>query len=880
MLAEETRPAAAQTGVQYSERVNNLIQQLWSRVIARRAPQVPLDLVTSGDLKIPTGKDASAYLQAISIWFQLKRIAGQNVAMRDRREAEKQHGSASVPGSFAEALDNSPEGTLKNLKGTIQKILVGPTITAHPTETKRVTILEIHRRIYRGLVALETQRWTQAERVRIEADIEADVDLLWMTGELRMERPSLSDEINWGLQFYRDALFDAVPEVNEKLAAASQTVFGKKPNIQRLFNFHSWVGGDRDGNPNVTTEVTRSAIETSRRAVCEMYLDHLKTAAAQVSVSDIIAPMDDDLRQEFAAIVHRSGSGDRLRERHPNELFRQALSAIAMRLEDGAYDHVGSFISDLRTVDSGLRSVGAEHLARRLILPLRWRAQCFGFRTHTLDVRQNSTVTTAALREIWSLNGCVLDYGTKEWSAHLRAEIGQAELPEIDVDAFSAETQELLNLLGLMRDVANGSDPEAIGPFILSMTRSVDDLLGVYLLARYAGCAWERPELYVVPLFETIDDLRAAPVIMKELLKVPVVRRSYKSRNDLAEIMLGYSDSNKDGGFIASCWELEKAQRGVSSVLVSQGIRPVFFHGRGGSVSRGGAPTGRAIATQPEGTVFGRLRLTEQGEVVSSKYANRGSAVHELEVLASSVFSHTLNEVPPSAVPERDDVLDALAGMSQAAYVGLLNTDGFLDYFQHASPVEELAMLKIGSRPARRFGVASLDDLRAIPWVFAWSQNRHLITGWYGFGTAIEAFRRVRGEDGDRLLKDMFEQSRLFRLIVDEIEKTLFQADMAIARVYSELVFDAAVRDRIFGLIEAEYHRTSEAVRFISESQNIAERFPKFRNRFTSQDKQLDSVHRLQVQLLREYRDSNMSKVPVPLMQSMTCIASGLGWTG
>ncbi len=860
----------------YADRLRSITLQLWSNVIGRRAPAVPGDIFDAKRLDIPLGTHSSDHLQAISIWFQLYRIADDIIAAKRRREP----GMTTGTGSFSDALKQSSDRSFDDLKGTISRILVGPTLTAHPTETRRVTILEIHRRIYRGLESLEAGRWTPAERAAIIADIEAEIDLLWMTGDLRIERPALTDEINWGLQFFKDTIFDAVPDVNERLAAASDAAFGKKPPIQRLLSFHSWIGGDRDGNPNVTTEVTRNAMAMARQAARDMYIGHLRSAAAQISVSDVIVPMDADLRTDFKAIVARSGREDELKKRHPNELFRQALTAIRLRLEADGYNHVGAFTDDLRTVDSGLRSVGAEHLARRLILPLRWRAHCFGFRTHTLDIRQNSTVTTDVLREIWAAQGKTLAYGTDAWSRQLRADLGNQTLPPVDKAAVSGQARELLSLFELMCETVNGPDPEAIGPFILSMTRSVDDLLGVYILARHAGFDAETIDLSVVPLFETIEDLRAAPAILRDLLKVPVARRSLRAKQGRVEIMLGYSDSNKDGGFVTSCWELEKAQRSISAVLIANNLTPVFFHGRGGSVSRGGAPTERAIAAQPAGTVFGRLRTTEQGEVVSAKYANRSGAAHELEVLASSVLAQSLSAVPASAIPERVDVFEALAGTSQVAYSALLETEGFLDYFQQASPVEELAMLKIGSRPARRFGAASLDDLRAIPWVFAWSQNRHLITGWYGFGTAVAAFRKVRRADGEALLHDMFAQSRLFRLIVDEVEKTLYQVNLDVAAAYSGLVADPAARQRILGMIRDEHARSVQAVSFISGDARLAERFPNFRQRFDARKTQLDAVHRLQVQLLSTHRKSEMSSVPVPLMQTMTCIASGLGWTG
>ena len=347
--------------------------------------------------------------------------------------------------------------------------------------------------------------------------------------------------------------------------------------------------------------------------------------------------------------------------------------------------------------------------------------------------------------------------------------------------------------------------------------------------------------------------------------------------------MLGYSDSNKDGGLVCSIRELDRAQRRIARTLANRGLRPAFFHGRGGSVSRGGAPTDRAIAAQPGGTVGGQLRITEQGEVVSARYANRGTAAANLERLAASTLAHSLDGAERMTVaPEFEDALDALADLSRTAYTALLRSPGFVDYFREASPVEELARLKIGSRPARRFGASSLSDLRAIPWVFAWSQNRHLVSGWYGFGTAIENVRRVRGAGGERVLHEMFERSPLFRLMVDEVEKSLYQADLRIAADYASLVGDPAVRGLVFESVRSEYVRAAEGLHFVTGEKELGRRFPVFRTRFERVRPDLDRVNALQVALLREARAGTGDTVaaPVALLQSMNTIAIGLGWTG
>jgi phosphoenolpyruvate carboxylase len=436
-------------------------------------------------------------------------------------------------------------------------------------------------------------------------------------------------------------------------------------------------------------------------------------------------------------------------------------------------------------------------------------------------------------------------------------------------------------------------DREAVGNFILSATRSAADVLGVYVLARHAGLFaddgdGERCTLLIVPLFESIDDLDRAPAIMRELLSHPVVRRTVRDLGGVQEVMIGYSDSNKDGGYLCSNWKLFQAQSRLSRIGLECGIPISFFHGRGGPVSRGGAPVGRAIAAQPPDSVHGQLRVTEQGEVVSFKYANRGTALFQMELLAASVMEQSLGsgsnrEPPPGAGFE--EAMQALSDLSHAAYRGLVEHPGLVAYYQCASPVEELALLNIGSRPGRRSGASTLEDLRAIPWVFAWTQNRHLVPGWYGVGSGIARFLELRGRPGEEQLRRMFEGCRVFRLIVDEVEKTLPQVDLDIARAWARLVPDARTGDEIFGMVEEEYHRTVQAVLRVTDRDMLLERFPRFRRRLSRRLPALNRIGLAQVELVRRFRsvkerDQLRDEHLVPLLLSMNCVAAGLGWTG
>ncbi|MBO9475500.1 phosphoenolpyruvate carboxylase [Shimia sp. R10_1] len=879
--APETSQPTANFALQ-TDRLRARLKRAWTHVLARRAPALLTDQGTpppcwSLDL-------ASDHLQAATIWFQLQQILDENTFIRTIRQADRSEGPANRTGSFAQVLAEPNKEAQRSMRKLIEdnRLNVGPTLTAHPTEAKRVSVLEIHRRIYRCLVNLETERWSPREEAQLQRSLEMEIDLLWMTGELRLERPTLDAEIDWGLQFYRNSLMQAVPRLFESFATATQDAFGNDLPDSCCLRFHSWIGGDRDGNPNVTAKVTAQALTRSRDMAHALYLERLDDIVQHLSVSAKLVPLPQATQKTLTQLIEtRAQDAATLRARNPNEIFRQAMAAIRSCLSDRRYLHVKDFEKDLKTVETALHDINADLLAQELIRPLRWQVQVFGLRMHTLDIRQNSEVVTRTLQAIWQAQGHTPAPETPEWRTRLRRELSQPDLVHINDTRLSEEATELMALLRLIRESQTGVDPEAIGPFILSMTRSSDDILAVYLLARYAGFGGETLSLKVVPLFETIPDLEAAPEILRDVLSTPLALRSLRNGSGRIEIMLGYSDSNKDGGFLRSIWSLDRAQRAITRSLASFRLKPVFFHGRGGSVSRGGAPTDRAIAAQPLGTLDGALRITEQGEVVSAKYANVGTAAAQLELLASSVLRHSANSGLEPIDPEMDDALEALASLSQTAYTALISHKDFLPYFNQASPVNELALLRIGSRPARRFGAASLDDLRAIPWVFAWSQNRQMITSWYGVGKALETFRSIRGAQSDALLHRMFLHNPLFRLMIDEVEKALLLTDMTIARGYADLVEDPNVSATIFGDIQKEHARTQSMITTIT-GQPLAARFPRLRAQCERNGPTLQAAHQLQMTLLQDVRADPSSANParIHLMQSMNCISSGLGWTG
>ena len=833
--------------------------------------------------------------------------------MRRRREVERGRGREQIKGTFAQVLAEAAASGVgpEEIQKLIASLRIRPVITAHPTESKRVTVLEKYRRAYLTLRELENPRWTERERAQFIDDLRDQIELVWMTGELHLEKPSVEQEVLRGLHYFDETLFEMAPKVLIGLEAALRDSYPDTSfDLPPFFQFGSWIGGDRDGNPFVTTEVTRATLRQNALASLRHYQAKVKELGRLLSITERQAEVPEAFRAELARELAASGEGALIQVRNPGEAYRQYLTCMARKLDvtvahiegrerDGrpSYRSADELILDLRVLERALEEAGLASIASDLVRPVRYAAQIFRFSTVRLDLRENTTRTNEALQAIWratagAIGGEPPPLGSGEWKAWLLAELARPRDPGRAPIGLPPEAVETLAMLRLVAEMRGDLDREAFGSFILSMTRSVSDVLGVYLLAKEAGVfldatGTEICALPIVPLFETIEDLRAAPAIMRELLSVPVVRRSVNWQGGVQEVMIGYSDSNKDGGFFASNWELYKAQVRLTKLGDEMGVRIAFFHGRGGSVSRGGAPTGRAIAAQPAGSIRGRFRVTEQGEVVSFKYANRGTAAYQMELLAASVFEHALKSEREEALKPRteiDDALEALSGASRAAYTGLVGKPELVAYFQAASPLEEISLLNIGSRPARRFGAKSLADLRAIPWVFAWSQNRHIITGWYGVGSALQNFREVRGEDGEALLARMYEESRLFRLIIDEVEKTLMIVDLDIARDYSGLVPDAEIRQTIFPMIEREYALTAEMVKKVTGEAGLGERFPRLKQTLADRLPTINAVNREQVELLRRFRgastEEERDRYREPLLLSINTIAAGLGATG
>lgn len=901
-----TRPDIESLSTAYVAEVLDLLAQQFKQVIQHRQPDI---LVFFEGVGLPAESDQDlllGILQAWGIWFQLLNVAEENTAMRRRRLLETNDGLEKVPGTFAYVLQHArmADVTAKDIQELLDKALICPTITAHPTEAKRVTVLEIHRRIYVLLYRLEGARWTARERQKLIGDLRNEIDLLWLSGELRLEKPTVTLEAVWGLHFFEQTLFKCVPEMLQRLEWALGNSYSEdKFNIPNFFQFGSWIGGDRDGNPFVTNDITRDILYKNRAQILKYYVHALEKLLGMLSVSETTIQLSPVFKASLEEMLQQTDDNIAIGGRNPGEIFRQfvfcmltkisnTLRGEASSLDDVSYKTADEFIADLKILVDGLRDSACGALADAMVMPLLQQAEAFRFMTVKLDLRDNSTVINNTLFAIWKVKHgqeCTLETSAIEWQKWLLTELENPleELPAIE-DENSA-----LELLRMVATLMKTLDSQSFGNFILSMTGSVNDILGVYLLAKYAGlfafsAAGEYNVLPVVPLFETIDDLQSSPAIMRELFSFPLIRRSLKQQNGMQEIMLGYSDSNKDGGYFSANWELDKAQNNLMSVGQECGVCISFFHGRGGSVSRGGAPTGNAVAAQPAGSIHGQMRITEQGEVVSSKYANEGTAQYQMELLAASVFEHSLNPLNEAA-PQPNDTfnkaMQCLADISLNCYQRLITTDGLVSYYRAASPVEELAKMNIGSRPARRFGKGemSVSDLRAIPWVFGWTQNRHMISGWYGLGTALEEFTHQHGTEGVDIIRQLFKESRLFSLIIDEVEKTLALVDLEVAEHYSRLVEDEKIRSEIFLLIKDEYQRSVRQILELTGEDRLCVRFRKFSRKLGRRQGILRQAGLEQVMLVKNFRcnaKADEFEKLLPLLLSINCVSSGFGWTG
>lgn len=866
----------------------------------------------------PPAVPADRLAQALAIAFQLLNMVEQRAAVQYRRDLETTRGLAALPALWGEVFaqlraDGIPDTAIAAALPTTRVEIV---LTAHPTEAKRATVLEHHRALYLLLVKRADPRWTPYEQESIRREALALLTTLWRTGDIFLEKPDVASERR-NIVHYLRAVFPVVlPLLDERLRQAwaaagfDPALLAEGGALPRL-QFGTWVGGDRDGHPLVTAEVTRESFAELRRQAIALARDQLYELTRSLSLSDQLQTPPPALLERIAQVARSMGAtGAAALARNPNEPWRQWINLMIARLprpDRGpdppaeVYPHAPALIADLQLLGDSLVAIGAGRLAEHAVQPVLRSLDSFGFHLAVLDVRQNSRFHDLALGQLLAAAGDS-EHAVVDWDLPERMDLLARELasprPFTRLGAsVGPEADAVLSSYQALADELRANGPAGLGALIVSMTRSVADLLTVYLFAREVGLLAETADgpacpLQVVPLFETIDDLERSPAILAAFLDHPLTRRSLEAQRRLRggadlvqQVMVGYSDSNKDGGLIASLWSLYRAQAAMAEVGRARGIRIRFFHGRGGTISRGAGPTHRFLKALPAGALGGDLRVTEQGETIAQKYANRITAAYHLELFLAGTARTTIRERHlPAATHPLEPTMDWLAARGRAAYSDLLSHAGFVTFFRQATPVDALEESRIGSRPARRTGQATLADLRAIPWVFSWSQSRFYLSGWYGVGSALAELQRADPAAFSTLGQHLIGWAPL-HYILSNAATSVAIADPEVMSWYADLVTDADLRTALLARVLAEYEQTCAMLEAVYGGP-LVDRRPNVHAMAQVRAPALRALHRRQVALLRQWRSRKAQGDPAAgellpqLLLTINAIAGGLGSTG
>ncbi len=822
------------------------------------------------------------FAHSFACFLQITNIAEDYVQRRkagDRRVD-------TLAGSLA-ALAEEGVSTAQVAK-MLQTAFIAPVITAHPTEVRRKSVLDRTRAITEALSALE-QASGEAARHEREIELLREVAIFWRTRLLRGVRLGVIDEIETAVSYFERSFLAELPRLYGRW---TRQLEAQLPSFLRI---GSWVGGDRDGNPFVTDAVQRQAFARQSQAALLNYLERIHALGAELSLSSTLAQVTPALQ----ALADASGDTSPQRGDEP---YRRALRGVYARLaatypiltgeapprpsplSAQPYANAQALKADLQTILDSLIANHGDTFAIGPLPELIRAVDCFGFHLATLDLRQNSAVHARTVAELMAVAGVCPDYEALDEDARralLLSELGHGRLLYSPFAEYSEETRREYAVLAQAARSRQQYGRQAIVAYIVSNTTSVSDLLEVYVLLKEVGLfhpgAAPRTEVFAEPLFETIGALRAAPDTMREYLSLPLIK-SLLAEGRLQEVMIGYSDSNKDGSYLTSTWELHQASRALLAATEAMGLRLQLFHGRGGTVGRGGGSSYEALLAQPEGTVRGRIRITEQGEVVANKYADPQLADQSLETITAGVVLASLRKASAERLGEKHaPVLDKLSQASMEAYRSLVyETPGFVDYFYAATPLTEIVDLNIGSRPASRQPTRSIEGLRAIPWVFSWSQSRTMLPGWYGFGSAIEASGVSLRE-----LNELHEAWPFFATTLANMEMVLAKSDMLIARRYAGLVEDKALAQTIFGRIEAEWNKTVEALLSISGQTALLDRHPDLAEALRTRLPYIDPLNHLQIELIRRRRAGDSDEaVREGIHLTINGVAAGLRNSG
>ncbi len=834
--------------------------------------------------------------RAFAFYFELTNLAETNHRKRRRTAAQISGAAAAQRGSFRGTLRAMREAGIpaEEALQQLQKIVITPVFTAHPTEIARRSVLFKRRRMGELLQALDRIPLADEELGRLQAELTAEITSLWQTDEVRSRHPTVADEIKMGLDYYEVSIFATLAPLYAELAAALASEYGTAIELSEmpvLLRFGSWIGGDRDGNPFVTPAVTLEAIRDARTRLLAEYQAGVQRLISLLTSSSQQAGVSGELLVRLRAYMRsvQAETEDRFAAHFEFETYRRFAACMGARLANTldlpaggpdtletalgalpAYANADEFLSDLHSLRASLAGNRGERLAATLVDPLLLQARTFGLHLHTLDVRQHARFHNQALDEIASC-----------------AEGARGTVPK----PFSPQTLDVLGAFNAIAEVKRSAVPEAIRTYVVSGAATKEDVLAVLWLARFGGvdpkADGRDPGLMPVPLFESIEDLRTAPEVCRALWADPAYRELLASWGDVQEVMLGYSDSNKDGGMLTSTWEIFRAHRALHQVAHEAGITLRLFHGRGGTVGRGGGPTHRAIYAQPLDSFDGEIRITEQGEVLNWKYGDTVLAERNLELMIAASLDalarpnlHAAGHQTGELQPAWEEAFAALSASAFTFYrEGILDDPEVFDFFETATPMAELEHAKIGSRPARRGGKRSFESLRAIPWVFGWTQSRLLIPGWFGVGHALSPY--LQNPEGLGRLQEMMREFPLFIDLIRNVEVALAKADLGIASLYASLMPDAAARERVFSTFSAEYTRTLQAVLAVTGQSELLENNPVLARSIRLRNPYVDPLSLIQVDLLRRKRaGEDTPEVNRAIASTINGISAGLRTTG
>ncbi len=844
-------------------------------------------------------------VRAFSYFSHLANLAEDQHQNRSVRHAERA-GRPAPPGSLPLALKRFKVAgvTSNRLRSVLQQALISPVLTAHPTEVQRKSILDRQVAIARLLAERDRLQATPAEAAASERALRREVSTLWQTRMLRRVKLTVFDEVENALAYYRYTFLSEVPRLYAELEDALEQEYGASEpwQLPPILRMGSWIGGDRDGNPFVTRDVLVYAVRQQSRVVFDYYFEQIHELGAELPLSLRLVEVSPQLEDLAEASPDRS-------EQRLDEPYRRVLVGVYARLAATAerlngqhpprppaaaakpYASATDLVADLETLSSSLVANGGAEIARGRLRDTMHAARAFRFHLAAVDLRQSSEVHERVVAELFATAGAGGDYlaaSEDERIARLVAELGTARPLASPFVSYSPETESELAISRAVRELQGGYGPQALPHYVVSKTASASDLLEAVLLLREAGLMMPGDEptiaMRVIPLFETIDDLRRCAQVMEKFLSLPEVMALAKgSWGGLVEVMLGYSDSNKDGGFLTSSWEIYQAEVRLANLFAHLGLSLRLFHGRGGSVGRGGGPTYEAILAQPAGAVTGQIRITEQGEVIGSKYSDREIGKRNLETMVAATLESTLLDVEGRHRARAfRAVMDTLSETAYAAYRSLVyGTPGFSEYFRAATPLAEIAELNISSRPASRKASNRIEDLRAIPWVFSWAQCRVLLPGWYGFGSAVSAWKEADPRRRMAELRRMYARWPFFRTLMANLDMVMAKTDLAIASRYAELVADRELRQAIFGRIRGEWELARKAVLEITGQREFLGSSPALGRSLKNRIPYVDPLNHLQVELLKRYRSGKTGdRVRRGIHLTINGIAAGLRNSG